>query len=198
MFYPLPAPLAKSGWRARLLARFGLVALARYTDRCAVCESLEVRLESAESAVDSQRERLAIANLHLSSAESAREALAEENSELRANLDEAERECAVMAEALRKAKPAVERDRLLRGCGSAVRDADAVRAKRGIWRAKDDGELFESLAVLLDRQANEGFYSAGDPAAPEAVARWHLGWANGLQAFKVMIAEIVASEEEPK
>ncbi len=183
----LPGPLASASLPERLLCRLGFVRRARYTDRLAVSESLKARLDAAESAVDAQRERLAELQGRLNRANatvhdqidaltSAEDAL----TELRGELAAAEQERASRATAA--------------PCAAAPAEIEAAR--RTLREARHRVDVWDAVALLLDREAWGSFHAAGEPSLSDAQTKWHLGAASAAQSFKLLLGDIVAAPDD--
>lgn len=197
---PLPAPIAKASWRARLLARFGLVALTRYTDRCAITESLEIRLDSSESAYDALNERHKILNLHLSAAESGKEDAIEEAERLRSDLHEVEGDCASAqleaagyAAKIRSLEADLAQMRADRAPGPVSLDRETVdKARLLIGNSGARSDILNAVGVIIDAGMMDALNDALDPTLDALAVKYRLGMADQSARLKTELKRLVA------
>lgn len=200
-FFTVPGVLAGKNLLVRTLARFGLVPLRIYLARVRCHENdgreldaLTDRLDSAEAAVDAQRERLAELQDKLNRANATicdqidaltnrEDALAE----LRGELAAAEQENTDLRAriATRAAAP------------TCAAPGELEKARAVLREARHRADLFDALAVLLDNDAWGAYHAAGEPSLADPQTKWHLGQAASLQAFKLSVLDLIAADEEP-
>lgn len=144
------------------------------------------RLDSANAAVDAQRERLAILTGELDAAEAARDALAEELTVQTDRANQALQRVDALAAEIAMMEEDAEALPVRAGTAEDMAAAAAaVRDRRG------DAKLFEALFLLLDQDSLSAWNSSNGPGVPEAEIRWNAGYACAAQGFKARLAGLI-------